>query len=45
MKETITYVLLMLSIFDSTQTKNDTTKLADVIMIYKVSMWNHYHFK
>lgn len=36
MKESITYVLLLLSIFGLAQTKNDTTKLADVVKIYKV---------
>ena len=36
MKGSITYVLLLLSIFGFAQTKNDTTKLADVVKIYKV---------
>jgi len=36
MKESITYVLLWLSLFGFAQTKKDTTKLADVVMIYKV---------
>jgi len=36
MKESITYVLLLLSIFGLAQTKNDTTKLEEVVKIYKV---------
>ena len=36
MKGSSTYVLLLLSIFGFAQTKNDTTKLADVVKIYKV---------
>jgi hemoglobin/transferrin/lactoferrin receptor protein len=36
MKESITYVLLLLSIYNFAQAQSDTTKLADVVMIYNV---------